>query len=271
VLAGAWRAAHWVFPPKQPHLFQDLLAWEDGTVAMRWTVPAQPHSQDVLHTGEFDPEFGLMGLRRIWPLIGGPFQYHDTLWPMRAHEGYVNQGDFIIYAKGAPLTTMSVFGYAMRQQPEFVKLYNEFGWHGNVRFGKQADGGGWPGGGNSSGVHLPGQLRIVRQPVVGIPVVAEVGRMEQFERAPEEVWPFPALAKSGRVRPRPRVPVTQALHVSVVLEFQDRRRPRERIGEEHQAAARGLSGSVFFSLHFAISAMKMSSWPSRFTSSSWRL
>jgi hypothetical protein len=88
--AGAWRAAHWVFPPKQPHLFQHLLAWKDGTLEMRWTVRAQPHSQDVLHTGEFDPEFGLTGLRRIWALIGGPFQYHDTLWPMRAYEGYVN-------------------------------------------------------------------------------------------------------------------------------------------------------------------------------------
>lgn len=88
--AGAWRAAHWVFPPKQPHLFQHLLAWKDGSLEMRWTVRAQPHSQDVLHTGEFDPEFGLTGMRRIWALIGGPFQYHDTLWPMRACEGYVN-------------------------------------------------------------------------------------------------------------------------------------------------------------------------------------
>lgn len=88
--AGAWRAADWVFPPKQPHLFQHLLAWKDGTLEMRWTVRAQPHSQDVLHTGEFDPEFGLTGVRRIWALMGGPFQYHDTLWPMRAYEGYVN-------------------------------------------------------------------------------------------------------------------------------------------------------------------------------------
>jgi hypothetical protein len=71
-------------------MFQHLLAWKDGTLEMRWTVRAQPHSQDVLHTGEFDPDFGLTGMRRIWALIGGPFQYHDTLFPMRAYEGYVN-------------------------------------------------------------------------------------------------------------------------------------------------------------------------------------
>lgn len=88
--AGAWRGGHWVFPPKQPHLFQHLLAWKDGTLEMRWTVRAQPHSQDVLQTGEFDPQFGLTGMRRILALIGGPFQYHDTLHPMRAYEGYVN-------------------------------------------------------------------------------------------------------------------------------------------------------------------------------------
>ncbi len=88
--AGAWRADHWVFPPKQPHMFQHLLAWKDGTLEMRWTVRAQPHSQDVLQTGEFDPQFGLTGMRRVWALIGGPFQYHDTLHPLRAYEGYIN-------------------------------------------------------------------------------------------------------------------------------------------------------------------------------------
>lgn len=88
--AGAWRADHWVFPPKQPHVYQELLAWKDGSLEMRWTIRAQPHSQDVLHTGEFDPEFGLTGMRRLWALIGGKFQSHETLHPMRAYEGYVN-------------------------------------------------------------------------------------------------------------------------------------------------------------------------------------
>jgi hypothetical protein len=67
--AGSWRAAHWVFPPKNPNLFEQLLSWKDGAVEMRWTIRA------------------------------------------------------------------------------------EFGWHSRVRFGKQADDGGWPGGGPVSGVH----------------------------------------------------------------------------------------------------------------------
>lgn len=94
VHAGSWRAAHWVFPPKTPHLFQRLLSYKDGSLEMRWTIRAQPHSQNLLHTGEFDPDFGLTGMRRLWCLVGGPFQYHDTLYPLRAYEGYVNLDNY---------------------------------------------------------------------------------------------------------------------------------------------------------------------------------
>ena len=92
--AGSWRAAHWVFPPKSPHLFQQVLSFTDGSVELRWTMRAQPHSQNLLHTGEFDPEFGLTGMRRLWCLVGGPFQYHDTLYPLRAYEGSVNLDNY---------------------------------------------------------------------------------------------------------------------------------------------------------------------------------
>jgi hypothetical protein len=88
--AGSWRGAHWVFPPKTPHLFQEIHAYADGLLEMRWTIRNQPHSQNVLHTGEFDPDFGLTGMRRLWCLVGGPFQYHNTLSPLRAYEGFVN-------------------------------------------------------------------------------------------------------------------------------------------------------------------------------------
>ena len=92
--AGSWRAAHWVFPPKSPHLFQQVLSYTDGSVELRWTMRAQPHPQNLLHTGEFDPEFGLTGMRRLWCLVGGPFQYHDTLYPLRAYEGSVNLDNY---------------------------------------------------------------------------------------------------------------------------------------------------------------------------------
>ena len=63
-----------------------------------------------------------------------------------------NQGDFVIYAKGAPLTAMSLRGYAIHGG-EYKKMFDEFGWHSRVRFGQQSDSGGWPGGGPVSGVH----------------------------------------------------------------------------------------------------------------------
>ncbi|MFW6279774.1 MAG: hypothetical protein ACOC2T_01970, partial [Planctomycetota bacterium] len=87
---GSWRGAHWVFPPKNPHLFQRLMAYSNGDLAMRWTIRSQPHPQNLLHTGEFDPEFGLTGMRRLWSLVGGPFKYRDYLHRIRADEGYVN-------------------------------------------------------------------------------------------------------------------------------------------------------------------------------------
>jgi len=87
--AGSWRAAHWVFPPKNPHMFQQLVSLGDGRLEMRWTIRAQPHSQNLLHTGEYDPASGLTGMRRLWRLVVGPFQYHDTLHPMRAAQGFV--------------------------------------------------------------------------------------------------------------------------------------------------------------------------------------
>jgi len=64
-----------------------------------------------------------------------------------------NQGSFVIHAKGAPLTTLSIFQYAMHQYPEYIKLNEEFGWHNRVRFDSITNNGGWPGGGIASNVH----------------------------------------------------------------------------------------------------------------------
>jgi hypothetical protein len=64
-----------------------------------------------------------------------------------------NQGDFVLFAKGAPLSTLSLFGYAIVADGPFAKLNRDFGWHNRVRFGRPTDTGGWPGGGPISQVH----------------------------------------------------------------------------------------------------------------------
>ena len=79
---------------------------------------------------------------------------------------------------------------------------------------------------------LAGQLGIVRQPLVGIAVVADVGGMQQLERAAEVVrprLPFPVLGHEGIGA---AVPVPQLLHAAVVLQFEDRRGLAECVGEE---------------------------------------
>lgn len=72
-----------------------------------------------------------------------------------------NQGDFVIYSKGAPLTTLSVYQYALHQYDDYKKMYNEFGWYNRVRFGSRDSTGGWPGGGPISQVHRHSTSRSV--------------------------------------------------------------------------------------------------------------
>ena len=64
-----------------------------------------------------------------------------------------NQGDFLIYAKGAALTAPALFQYAIYDKRPFEHLYRQFGWHNRVRFGEMSNYGGWPGGGMVSQVH----------------------------------------------------------------------------------------------------------------------
>jgi len=63
-----------------------------------------------------------------------------------------NQGDFALYAKGAPLVALSLVGYAIHGEGPFARMNREFGWHSRVRFGSQTNDGGWPGGGTRGGV-----------------------------------------------------------------------------------------------------------------------
>ncbi len=86
--------------------------------------------------------------------VGDP---NETFFSYR--QGYMvshcdaNQGDFMLFSKGAPLTTASLFQYAIYNNSPFQKLYESFGWHNRVRFGAQNNTGGWPGGGPASQVH----------------------------------------------------------------------------------------------------------------------
>ncbi len=63
-----------------------------------------------------------------------------------------NQGDFTLHAKGAPLVTLSLVGYAIHGDGPFAQLYKQFGWHSRVRFGAMTNTGGWPGGGALGGI-----------------------------------------------------------------------------------------------------------------------
>ncbi len=102
-------------------------------------------------------------LKSVWlPGFGAVLRAHpgdpqETYLAYR--QGYLvshsdaNQGDFVLYSKGVPFTTLSAFNYAIANNSQFSKLYKEIGWHNRIRFGSQTNDGGWPGGGPISQVH----------------------------------------------------------------------------------------------------------------------
>jgi len=90
--AGTWRSMHFWFrlPQQSPELHTE----PGGDVSVHWPLCAQPHPNTMLHTGEYDPALPLTYLRRLWLLVGGPMQYHETLYPLRRFEGYVNLDNY---------------------------------------------------------------------------------------------------------------------------------------------------------------------------------
>jgi hypothetical protein len=100
-------------------------------------------------------------LASAWlPGFGATLRAHagdsnETL--LELHQGYQvshcdeNQGDFVLYAKGAPLVTLALDAYAVHGDKPFGKLYRSFGFHSRVRFGSMTNTGGWPGGGAVGG------------------------------------------------------------------------------------------------------------------------
>jgi len=90
--AGSWRSSHMHF--RLPQQFPELRSHQDGDVAMHWPLRPQPHPNTLLHTGEYDPEQPLTFMRRLWALVGGPMQYHDTLYALRHEQGFVTLDDY---------------------------------------------------------------------------------------------------------------------------------------------------------------------------------
>lgn len=120
---------------------------------------AQAHA-DLL--SQLPPDFVPPQLNSAWlPGFGVSLRAHagdpnETQLTLR--QGYsvshcdANQGDFTLYAKGAPLVSLSLVGYAIHGDGPFAQLNRDFGWHSRVRFGAQTNMGGWPGGGALGGV-----------------------------------------------------------------------------------------------------------------------
>ena len=148
--------------------------------ALAWTWnelgrPMQQHhdagfSERVIFNADLladlPPNYVPPQLKSVWlPGFGAVLRAHpgDPLETyMSYRQGYLtshcdaNQGDFLLYAKGAPLVNLSLFGYAIHDNRPFYQLYNEFGWHSRVRFGSMTNNGGWPGGGPISQIHAHG-------------------------------------------------------------------------------------------------------------------
>ena len=111
--------------------------------------------------GTLPPGFVPPQLASTWlPGLGAAMRAHaghpnETYLSFR--QGYqvshsdANQGDFTLYAAGAPLVPLSLDGYAIHGDKPFARLFNTFGFHSRVRFGQQSNTGGWPGGGALGG------------------------------------------------------------------------------------------------------------------------
>ncbi|HOS42991.1 MAG TPA: hypothetical protein PK794_04800, partial [Armatimonadota bacterium] len=102
--------------------------------------------------------------RSAWiPGIGAALRAHagdpnETYLSYR--QGYMishcdnNQGDFVLYSKGAPLVALNLFAYPLHQHDPYIALDKEFGWYSHVRLGARTNrGGGWN---DTSAIHAYG-------------------------------------------------------------------------------------------------------------------
>lgn len=169
---GADIGTHWLVAAalmrrRDPALARELVwAWDQLGRPMTQHHDAGFSPRAILHSdllaGAAKP-YAPPDLRSVWlPGFGGVLRSHANTPGevfLACRQGYLvshcdaNQGDFILHARGVPLTTMSIHGYAIHDNRPFAKLNEQFGWHNRVRFGERAGTGGWPGGGPASQVH----------------------------------------------------------------------------------------------------------------------
>jgi len=125
-----------------------------ATLSWAWTELGRPEgtsfdcgfdASTIIHAdlaGKAKPESIERELGSTWlPGFGAIMRAHINA-PDETYLGYrqgymishsdPNQGDFILYSKGAPLVTMSIFGYGRTRAPNDV-LDNNFGWHSTPR------------------------------------------------------------------------------------------------------------------------------------------
>ena len=178
VLPGWGHEGYWMIPTQwlpvagfmrelDPVLARDMAwGWDQLGQPMEDHHDAGFSERTVLHSDLLaDLPKGYVPRRigsRWLPGFGATMRAHaghpDEIY-MSYRQGYLtshsdaNQGDFVIHAKGATLTNLSLYQYAIHQDPKYKKLYEDFGWHNRVRFGEQSNTGGWPGGRSISNVH----------------------------------------------------------------------------------------------------------------------
>jgi hypothetical protein len=162
---GSSTLAHWlvtaaVVRERDPELARALVwAWDQlgRPLADQHDLEFSRHA--VAHTdllAQLPKGYVPSYLKSVWlPGFGAVLRAHagDPLETYLSYrQGYqvshsdANQGDFVLYAKGAPLSTLSLSAYAVVQDWPTRRLYQEFGWHNYARFGSQKDTARWPAG-----------------------------------------------------------------------------------------------------------------------------
>lgn len=114
--------------------------------------------KDARRPGYYPPQ-----LTSVWlPGFGAILRAHAGD-PLETYLGYRhgyqvshtdhNQGDFVLYARGAPLVTISTTGSLGLGHGKGAELMADFGWYNGFRFGSRQRPADWPGGGYVSQVH----------------------------------------------------------------------------------------------------------------------
>jgi hypothetical protein len=149
-----WLPTAGIVRDRNPALASALAwAWNEGGQPMEEHHDAGFSERCVLHADLLKPGIPPEMASRWIPGIGVVLRSHvgdpnETFFTYR--QGYMvshcdnNQGDFVLYSKGAPLVTLSLFGYPLHQNQPYIDLTDQFGWHSQVRFGTRTNkSGGW--------------------------------------------------------------------------------------------------------------------------------